>query len=99
MHRLIRQWHFGDVVPGMHVDHADRNPDNNRIDNLRLATPTESTRNRLLPPGLSGFRGVTKKGNQWEAKVQVGTFDTPERAHEAYKQAQAVLFGEFSCAD
>jgi len=101
LHRLIRQWHFGDVAHTMHVDHADRDSLNNRIENLRMATPTENTRNRVTPVGKSGFKGVRCRATQknpWEAIIQIGSFATAEEAHGAYKRASALIFGEFACA-
>jgi hypothetical protein len=40
------------------VDHIDRDPSNNRVDNLRWATKSEQVRNRILPRNKAGSRPV-----------------------------------------
>jgi hypothetical protein len=44
--RQIWIWHHGDIPDGLLVDHIDRNPFNNRIENLRLAHPVQNQWNR-----------------------------------------------------
>lgn len=44
-HRLIWFWHHG-AWPTDELDHADNNPSNNRIENLRNATKQQNMRNR-----------------------------------------------------
>jgi hypothetical protein len=80
------------------IDHLDHNKKNNRITNLRLTTGSGNNENRPQPrrnrnPGLP--RGVNKTASgRYTATITVkrkchylGTFDTPEAASEAYKQA------------
>jgi len=56
-HRVVFAWHFG-YWPEL-VDHIDRNKSNNRIENLREATPTESVMNRgVRKDSPTGFPGV-----------------------------------------
>jgi hypothetical protein len=53
----------------MFVDHIDRNPLNNQISNLRLATYTENNRNiSKKKNNTSGFIGVSKKVNKNECQ-------------------------------
>ena len=49
----------------------------------------------------SGFRGVTRNGDRWQARIWVhskkthlGTYATPEEASAAYWAAKAKLHGE-----
>lgn len=88
------------------VDHIDSNPLNNRRSNLRLATRAQNGANQRKPStNTSGFKGVSfhKQRKKWGANIRVndklrnlGYFDTPEEAHEAYKKAAVEAFGEFA---
>jgi hypothetical protein len=50
-HRVIWKWYYGEEVPeGMHIDHINRNPLDNRIANLRVVTPYENFQNTDTPP-------------------------------------------------
>ena len=46
-HRLIWKWYYGEDIPeGMEIDHINRKPADNRIENLRLVTPYENRQNK-----------------------------------------------------
>ena len=88
------------------IDHRDGNPLNNRWRNLRLSTRSENCANRRrLVSNTSGFKGVSfdrRRGN-WIARIRkesrdyfLGRFETPEEAHEAYRRAARLLFGDFA---
>lgn len=94
------------VWPDKLVDHKDKNKLNNRWDNLRLATNSESTANRGLNkknklgvPGVSYVPSLGKYrariGKDYKA-IWLGTFDTIEEASSAYQKAREELFGEFA---
>jgi len=93
----------GPVPAGMVVDHKDGDALNNDPANLRLATRQQNAANaRLAKNNTSGFKGVTRMGNKWVARIgeggkhRLGSFDTPEEAHQAYAQAAQKLYGEFA---
>jgi hypothetical protein len=44
-HRIIWEMHNGNIPDGYVIDHADRNPLNNRIENLRIASRSENAMN------------------------------------------------------
>lgn len=61
---------------GLHIDHIDGNPSNNRIENLRLVDPVLNARNKpMMKTNTSGVSGVcfqtvkTKAGNWIERYV------------------------------
>jgi hypothetical protein len=87
------------------IDHRDRNPSNNRWDNLRRATVSQNNANRRRHKNNAcGFKGVTPiPSGRWRASIyknrrrrHLGIFATPEAAHAAYVAAARKLFGEFA---
>lgn len=103
-HRLIYMLHHG-YLPKI-VDHINRDRLDNRIENLRSVTPSESSRNckRAKPP-KSGYKGVTQSANgrKFHTKIAlqrknifVGAFDTAEQAAKEYDKAARELHGEFA---
>ena len=88
------------------IDHINGNRTDNRICNLRLASPTLNSENQRNPrkDNKSGFLGVTTHQNNsrgdivYRVRVQVkyksvhiGCFKTPEAAHDAYVAAKRRL--------
>lgn len=94
LHRLVWMFHYG-AFPKQQIDHINGIKTDNRIENLREANDSENQQNQKKPPAsnTSGFLGVTKykKRDNWVAgikingkRINLGYFDTPEEAHEAY---------------
>lgn len=89
--------------PSCFVDHKDRNPANNRIDNLREATRSQNNMNsKLISTNTSGFRGVSFYKGKFVASISkngrncyLGRFDTADKAYAAYLKAARGLHGEF----
>ena len=72
-HRLAWALHFGEWPNGW-IDHINRVRDDNRITNLRIATPSENAKNREhRKPGQMrhGGSGVTmhKRTGKWQVQV------------------------------
>lgn len=42
--RLVYETFIGNVPDGFQIDHIDNNPQNNRLDNLQLLTPSENNK-------------------------------------------------------
>lgn len=67
MHRLIT-----DCPKGMFVDHVDRNPLNNKKENLRIVTNQQNSQNKaLLPNNKTGYRGVYFENQTGKYRVQL----------------------------
>lgn len=102
-HSLAWFYMTGDWPPN-EMDHVNRDRDDNRWSNLRLATRSENMRNtRTYRNNSSGQRGVLPKGKKWIARIDVekraiwlGTFGTFEAAQEAYLKASAEHFGAWA---
>lgn len=104
-HRLAWLYVFGSW-PELHLDHANGNRLDNRIENLRLATMSQNLANARRPrTNTSGFKGVSwvNSRGKWEAYIQVmgrkrhlGYWDDPEKAKSARDHAAGVAWGEFA---
>lgn len=91
------------------VDHINRNPLDNRLVNLRLATSSQNQANNgLRADNTSGYKGVSwsKSSLKWVSKINVngrklhlGYFDTKEEAARRYDLAAIVFFGEYACTN
>lgn len=94
---------FRKIPVGYEIDHRNRNSRDNRVKNLRRATFSESQSNRVIKPGLSGFRGVSRNGNGWRARINVnkqkynlGTFKTRVEAARRYNEVASKVFGKYA---
>lgn len=101
-HRLAWFLETGTWVPDV-IDHVNGIKDDNRFENLRLATSSQNGMNRKASlPNTSGYRGVIYWRGKWRAQIHIegrntalGTFDTPEAAHTAYVEASREHHGAF----
>jgi hypothetical protein len=92
------------VWPERDIDHANRNPSDNRLCNLRLATDSQNNANRVYSRKKSGLpKGVRVQRKRFGAAITVngkssflGTFPTIEEASRAYEVAAKKAFGEFA---
>ena len=97
-HRLVWLVEFGQF-PKMHIDHVDRNPKNNAIQNLRLCTRFENQQNvGVRKTNTSGHVGVSyvKRSNKWlsyisvnKKTVRLGLFESIGDAVDARTNAKS----------
>jgi hypothetical protein len=103
--RLHRELMKDKLSGDLQVDHIDGNKLNNQRSNLRVCTQQQNLQNRRKFDGAnrqytSKLKGVSfvKGTRRWRARIQrinIGTFDTQELAHEAYSNKAREIFGEF----
>lgn len=86
-------------TPSVVVDHRDGNPSNNKLDNLRKATQRLNCNNRSCHrDGRLVGATFERRTGRWFSRIttdrgtlHLGTFDTEEEAHNAYKAAYESL--------
>jgi len=81
----------------MYVDHINRNPLDNRKENLRICTKSQNNMNK------SGIRGVSRFRDKWRARIKInrkefhlGIFNTYEEALEKRRSIEPEIFGNFA---
>jgi hypothetical protein len=105
-HKEIRLHRFiADCPPDLYVDHINGNTLDNRRSNLRICTLGENNCNRRKSKNSSsGYKGVFWDNHykKWGSSIQVnnkrinlGRFDDPEKAYEAYVAASKKYHGAF----
>lgn len=106
LHRVIWKLMTGNDSDKF-IDHIDGDKTNNKWENLRESTPRQNMQNvGKKSHNTSGFKGVQKgtKAGTWIAVIRnndgnginLGTFPTPEDAHQAYCEAAVAYHGEFA---
>ena len=108
LHRVIWKLMTGDDSAKF-IDHIDTNKLNNKWDNLRESNAFENACNKNISSrNTSGYKGVfwnkNVNGDTWTALIAIGggarknlgTFSTPEDAHQAYCEAAVAYHGEFA---
>jgi hypothetical protein len=96
VHRLAWMHYYG-TQPPKFIDHINGLRHDNRIANLRAATAETNAQNRrsAVRNAASGLLGVGKNRKNWQAYIRIngkptylGTFKTPEEAHQVYIEAK-----------
>lgn len=96
---LVWLWHHG-CLPPCQVDHINRNPSDDRIDNLRLATnnSADNSQNKGIYKNSKLGTGVRLVNGKYFAVIgfekkrsRMGPFQTVEEASQAYKTMKREL--------
>lgn len=104
-HRLAWFVVYGEIPSG-NIDHINRDPADNSIANLRLATFSQNNVNtKYRGKYLRGVSVDKRQPGVYRAHISMnkklihlGAFGTEQEAHEAYLKAAKRLHGEFACA-
>jgi len=102
VHKLIYLYHHG-FTP-QYIDHINNIKNDNRIENLRIATSQQNSYNRK-PHGPSKYKGVHwhKRSKKWQAMIQgtdrnriyLGSFNHEKEAALAYDKEARKIHGDF----
>lgn len=104
-HRVVWALATGAWQPdGLHIDHRNGICDDNRPENLRLATRFQNQANRRNQRDQTSPKGVRLHScGKWEARIRVdgvpkylGLFPSAGAAKGAYDAAQRAAMGEFA---
>ena len=98
-HRVIWETEVGKIPSGYHIDHINGIKDDNRLENLRLATNQENSRNRKV----NGMTNICRRGDAYRVQLCIGgrsvtpgTYKTLEEAQYNRDLARANYYGEFN---
>jgi len=102
-HRVVWAYYYGIEPKGL-IDHINGNKTDNRLSNLRLATPSQNGQNAILQKrNISGFKGVTLQKGNWVVRINIGgknqyfgTYKDLELAGLVSEQAREKYHGEFA---
>lgn len=106
-HRLAWFYVHG-AWPSKFIDHINRDPDDNRISNLRDVSIGENNQNRVNPGKgkvLKAPLGVCWKPkiNKWQARISLngeckylGVYESMDDAHQAYLAAKENLHATYT---
>ena len=105
-HRLIWFMFNGSISEGLEIDHINGVRDDNRIENLRLATKQQNQCNmKRNSNNKTGYKGVCinhGRGKKYRVRIRdgknklsLGCFDNLEEAKAVYDKKARELHGEF----
>ena len=88
-HRLVWVLFNKEIPIDKQIDHIDRNPSNNKIENLRLVDSVANALNKKCKTSNTGIRGVSKDRDYYKVSftincksIHVGNFKNLEEAQK-----------------
>lgn len=92
-HRVVYEIHFGQIEDNLVIDHIDGNPQNNKVDNLRLVPQKLNSRNtKKNRNSKTGTNGVTYRVVNGSAYYAAAWVD--ENGKQANKYFPVKKYGE-----
>jgi len=92
-HRLVWVLFNKEIPLDKQIDHIDRNPNNNKIENLRLVDAVSNALNKKCRMSNTGVRGVSKDRNYYKVSftvncksIHVGNFKKFEEAKKVAEE-------------
>jgi hypothetical protein len=92
-HRLVWVLFNKEIPIDKQIDHINRNRSDNRIENLRLATPSSNALNKPCKISNTGVRGVSKDRDYYKVSftvngksIHVGNFKDLNKATKTAKE-------------
>lgn len=99
VHKIVYESFVGPVPRGCEIDHVNRNPKDNRLENLRCVTSSQNKMNTgLRRDNKTGAKGISFVHGKWIARIninkkgiRIGYFGTLDEAIAARLKAESEL--------